>query len=146
MNRKSHVRSIPRPRGLRRRPKAAAVPRRMPWRPRTAEEVDRIYADAIDTIRDWICEKLSTLPPGSPNQAFLENLYDLPPDKLFEEILKASYPNPERVGCPPYRVLMELGTRRRGLDDPWFEHIEHCYPCTMELRPLVRAYMPPDPS
>jgi len=146
MNRKSHVRSTPRPRRLRRRPKAAAVPRRMPCRPRTAEEVDRIYADAIDTIRDWICEKLSTLPPGSPNQTFLENLHDLPPDKLFEEILKASYPNPERVGCPPYRVLMELGTRRRGLDDPWFEHIEHCYPCTMELRPLVRAYKPPDPS
>jgi hypothetical protein len=113
---------------------------------RTAEEVDRIYADAIDTLRDWICEKQSTLPEGSPEHSFFEALYDLPPDKLFEEILRDSYPNPERSGCPPYRVLMELGTRRRGLDDPWFEHIRHCYPCTVELRPLVRAYMPPDPS
>jgi hypothetical protein len=86
------------------------------------------------------------LPDDSPEQVFFEKLYDLPPLKLFEEILKASYPNPERVGCPPYRVLMEFGTRRRDLDDPWFDHIRHCYPCTMELRPLVRAYMPPDPS
>lgn len=113
---------------------------------RTAEEVDGIYADAIDTLRDWICEKQSTLPEDSPQYAYFEALYDLPPDKLFDEILKVSHPNPERLNCPPYRVLMELGTRRRGLDDPWFEHIGHCYPCSVELRRLVRAYMPPDPS
>jgi len=113
---------------------------------RTAEEVDAIYADAINALRDWICEKQSTLPEESPLYAYFEALYDLPPDKLFDEILKVSHPNPERQGCPPYRVLMELATRRRGLDDPWFEHIGHCYPCSKELRPLVRAYLPPDPS
>ena len=146
MNRKSRVLSTRRPRRLHRRPEAAGLRKQMPGWPRTAEEVDKVYAAAIDTIRDWICEKQSMLPPGSPDYAFFEKLYDLPPDKLFEEILKASYPNPERVGCPPYRILMEFGTRRRGLDDPWFEHIAHCYPCTIDLHSLVRAYMLPDPS
>ena len=146
MNIKSRVVSTPQPWLLPRRPEAAGVRRRMRRWPRTADEVEKVYAAAIDRIREWISEKQSTFPPGSPNHAFLERLHELPPTKLFEEILKGLYPNPERVGCPPYRILMELGTRRRGLDDPWFEHIAHCYPCTMELRRLVRAYMPPDPS
>jgi hypothetical protein len=147
MNRKTRALSTPRPRRLRRRPATAGLRQRTSrWRPRTAEEVDKIYADAIDTIRDWICEKQAMLPDDSPDQVFFEKLYDFPPHKLFEEILKASYPNPGRVGCPPYRILMEFGTRRRDLDDPWYEHILHCYPCAMELRRLVRAYMPPDPS
>jgi hypothetical protein len=146
MNRKSRVVSTSRPWRLRRRPEVADARKPMPRWPRTADEVEEAYAAAIDRIRKWIRGKQSTFPPGSPNHAFLERLHELPPEKLFEEILKGSYPNPERVGCPPYRILMELGTRRRGLDDPWFEHIAHCYPCTMELGPLVRAYMPPDPS
>jgi len=146
MNRKSRGVATSQLRRSRQGPRGLGFRKRMPRRPRTAEEVDEIYAAGIANIRTWIREKQSTLQPGSANRAFLERLHDLPPDRLFEEILKASYPNPERVGCPPYRILMELGTRRRGLDDPWFEHIEHCYPCTMELRPLVRAYMPPDPS
>ena len=97
--------------------------RKSPRRQRTAEEVDEIYASAIDKIRCWIREKRSTLPPGSANRALLEELQDLPPEKVFDELLSRSYPNPERVGCPPYQVLMELGTRTRSLDDPWFEHI-----------------------
>jgi hypothetical protein len=144
MNRRWRVVSTPRRWRLRRRAEATGVRRRTSRWPRTADEVEKVYAAAIDRIRKWINEKQATFPPGSPNHAFLERLHGLPPDKLFEEILKGSYPNPERVGCPPYRVLMELGTRRRGLDDPWLEHIAHCYPCHMELRPLVRAYMPPD--
>jgi len=146
MNGKSGVVSTPRPWRLRRRPEAAGARRRMRRWPRTADEVEEVYAAAIDRIRKWIREKQSTFPPGSPNHAFLERLHELPPAKLYEEILRGLYPNPERVGCPPYRILMELGTRRRRLDDPWFEHIAHCYPCTMELRPLVRAHMLPDPS
>lgn len=35
---------------------------------------------------------------------------------------------------------------RRGIDDPWHEHIAHCYPCHIELRTLFRAHQPPDPS
>ena len=147
MNRKSRVLSILWPRRLRRRPEAADLRKRKArWRPRTAEEVDKIYADGIDTIRKWIREKQSTYAPGSANHAFCEKMLDLPPEKLIEEVWKDTHPNPERVGCPPYRILMEFGTRRRDLDDPWYEHILHCYPCAMELRPLVRAYMPPDPS
>jgi hypothetical protein len=139
MNKKSRVLSTWRPRRSR-------LPERMPRRPRSAEEVDEVYAGAVERIRESIREKQSTVLPGSANHTLLEKLHDLPPDKLFEELLKVSYPNPERAGCPPYRVLMELATRIRGLDDPWFEHIGHCYPCSMELRPLVRAYVPPDPS
>jgi hypothetical protein len=120
------------------------VPRRKPrW---TAEEVDRIYADALETIRKWIREKQATFPPGSANHALCEKLLGLPPTRLFDEVMKDTYPNPERVGCPPYRILMELGTHRRGIDDPWREHVSHCYPCHVELRRLLRAYSPPDPS
>jgi hypothetical protein len=130
----------------RNRRREQAMNRRSPSRQRTAEEVDEIYASAIDKIRCWIREKRSTLPPGSANRALLEELQDLPPEKVFDELLSRSYPNPERVGCPPYQVLMELGTRTRSLDDPWFEHIWHCHPCSTELRTLVRSYAPPDPS
>ena len=75
----------------------------------TAEEVDEIYASAIDKIRCWIREKRSTLPPGSANRALLEELQDLPPEKVFDELLSRSYPNPERVGCPPYRSSDGIG-------------------------------------
>lgn len=147
MNRKSSVLSNLRPRRLRRRPEAAGLQKRKArWRPRTAEEVDEIYASAIDTIRKWIRGKQSTYGPGSANHAFCEKLLALPPDRLVEEVWKDTYPNPERVGCPPYRILMELGTLRRGINDPWHEHIGHCYPCSMELRRLLRAYNRPDPS
>ena len=146
MNRKSRVHSTPRPRRLRRVPGAPGLGKGMLQRQRTAEEVDEIYAGTVDKIRYWISEKLSTLPPGSANRSLLEKLRDLPPEKVFDELMSRSYPNPERAGCPPYRILMELGTRARPLDDPWFEHIAHCHPCSTELRTLVRAYMPPDPS
>lgn len=112
----------------------------------TPDQVDEIYASASDKIRCWIREKVSTLPPGSANRALLEKLQHIPPEKAFDELLSRSYPNPERVGCPPYRILMELGTRTRSLDDPWYEHIAHCHPCSTELRTLVRSYQPPDPS
>ncbi len=112
----------------------------------TAEWVDQTYAGAIEKIRRSIREKLETLPPGSANRALLERLRDLPPEKLLDEISSRAHPNPERVGCPPYRVLMELATRRRGLDDPVFEHIEHCHPCGVELGRMVRAFKPPNPS
>jgi hypothetical protein len=118
----------------------------MTYPQRTAKEVDEIYASAIDKVRCWIREKLSTLPPGSANRALFQKLQDLPPEKVFDELMSRSYPNPGRVGCPPYRILMELGTRTRSLDDPWYEHIKHCHPCSTELRTLVRSYMPPDPS
>jgi hypothetical protein len=146
MSRKSRLLSTRRPRPLRRDSETAGLHKRTPRQQRTAEEIDEIYASAIDKMRCWIREKLSTLPSGSANRALLEKLQDLPPEKVFDELMSRSHPNRERVGCPPYRILMELGTRTRSLDDPWFEHIAHCHPCSTELRTLVRAYMPPDPS
>jgi hypothetical protein len=146
MNRKSRVLSTRRQRPWRRDSGTAGLPKRIFRRQLTAEQVDEIYASAIDKIRCSIREKVSTLPPGSANRALLEQLQHLPPEKAFDELLSRSYPNPERVGCPPYRVLMELGTRTRSLDDPGHEHIAHCHPCSAELRTLVRSYMPPDPS
>ena len=146
MNRRSRVLSARRQRPLRRDSATTGLPKRMPRRQLTAEQVDEIYASATDKIQCWIREKVSTLPPGSANRALLEKLQHLPPEKAFDELLSRSYPNPERVGCPPYRILMELGTRTRSLDDPWHEHIAHCHPCSAELRTLVRSYMPPDPS
>jgi hypothetical protein len=146
MSRKSRVLSIRRHRPLRRDSGTAGLPKRTSGRQPTPDEVDEIYASAIDKIRCWISENVSTLPPGSANRAFLEKLQHLPPEKAFDELLSRSYPNPERVGCPPYRILMELGTRSRSLDDPWYEHIAHCHPCSTELRTLVRSYKPPEPS
>lgn len=69
----------------------------------TAEQVDEMYAGTIDKMRCWIKEKLSTLPPGSANRALLEKLQELSPEKVFDELMSRSYPNPERVGCPSYR-------------------------------------------
>ena len=146
MSSKSRVLSNRRQRPFRRDSGTAGLPKRMSRRQLTAKQVDEIYASAIDKVRCWIQEKLSTLPPGSANRALLEKLQDLPTEKVFDELLSRSYPNPERVGCPPYRILMELGTRTRSLDDSWYEHITHCHPCSIELRTLVRSYMPPAPS
>jgi hypothetical protein len=116
-------------------------------RQRTTEKwVDETYARAVEKIRRVIREKLTTLPRGSTLRVYLESLLGLPPERLLQEISSRAHPNSTRVGCPPYRVLMELATRTRGLSDPVFEHIERCHPCSVELRTLVRAYKPPDPS
>jgi hypothetical protein len=112
----------------------------------TEEWVDQTYANAIEKIRRFIAEKIETLPPDSKIREDLERLHDLPPETLLNEISSRAYRNPERVGCPPYRVLMGLATRRRGLDDPVFEHIHHCHPCGAELGRMVRAFKPPNPS
>lgn len=72
MNRKSRVLSSRPQRPLRRDPGTTGLAMRMSRRQLTAEQVDEIYASAVDKIRCWISEKPSTLPPGSANRALLE--------------------------------------------------------------------------
>jgi hypothetical protein len=52
----------------------------------TEEWVDQTYARAVEKIRNFIGEKLETLPPDSNMRAYLERLQGLPDEKLFEEM------------------------------------------------------------
>ena len=61
--------------------------------------------------------------------ANVEKLQGLAPETLFDEIYSRVDANPERAGCPPYRILMELATRARPFEDPAWEHVMRCPPC-----------------
>jgi hypothetical protein len=92
-------------------------------------------------IRQGITGKLRHLPAVSPSRAYLEKLQRLPDEALMIEISSRAYPNPERNGCPPYRALFELASSGPS-DDPAWEHIQHCSPCTMEIRTIKLARQP----
>lgn len=109
----------------------------------TPEEwVDQTYERGMQKIRRALEEKLLTLPPGSRLRAYVEELQGLPNERLYDEIHSRVHANPERAGCPPYRVLVELATRTRGIDDPEWEHIASCHPCLSEVCTMSRAYRP----
>lgn len=105
----------------------------------TAEDVDRIYARAVEKIRRAIREKISTLPHGNPKRAWLESLHDIPPEALFDELMAGAYPNPERIGCPPRDVLITLARRERPIGDPAYAHLTRCSPCYLEGRAIQEA-------
>jgi hypothetical protein len=74
-------------------------------------------------------------------RAYLEKLQTLPDEALIIEISSHVYPNPERNGCPPYRRLFDLASCGPS-DDPAWTHIEHCHPCSMEIRTIKLAQQP----
>lgn len=59
-----------------------------------------------------------------------------PPDNEAEELLKWANPNPERVGCPPFDVLVELSRRQRPPSDEAYKHLGRCSPCYRQVRAL----------
>lgn len=96
-------------------------------------------------IRQAIRAKRAALPESSPLRAYLDALLELADEPLMDEIAAHTDANPERVGCPPYRVLLDLAADGPRPGDPAFEHALHCYPCSVEIRTLRRA-LDPRPS
>jgi hypothetical protein len=108
----------------------------------TSEEwVDRTFERAMRKIRRGIEDKLRDLPVGSQARVYLEKLQMLPDEALMIEISSHAYPNPDRNGCPPYRALFELASRGPSADPAW-KHIEHCSPCSVEIRTMKLAQQP----
>lgn len=106
------------------------------------EYVDRTFERAMQKIRRGLASKLRRLPAGSPMRAYIEKLHRMPDETLMLEISSRAHPNPDRVGCPPYRTLFELASRGPSWGDPAWKHIEHCDPCSMEIRTINLAQHP----
>jgi hypothetical protein len=83
----------------------------------------------------------ANLPPDEDDAIFLRE---------FDEVLSNANPNPARTGCPPRVVLSELAQRKRGLDDPVWQHLLKCSPCYRDFvaqreqsaRPAPSALLP----
>lgn len=105
------------------------------------EYVDRTFERAMGKIRQGIAGKLRHAPAGSSTRTYLEKLQTLADEVLMIEMASRGYPNPERDGCPPYRALFELAASGPS-DDPAWKHIQHCSPCSMEIRTIKLAQQP----
>jgi hypothetical protein len=94
---------------------------------------------AVAKLRQIIATQASEAPPGSPEQQRLLAKLALSDEELLDSIYSHVNANPDRVGCPPHSVLVELATRVRPVTDPLWEHVIHCSPCAIEVRTLRRA-------
>jgi hypothetical protein len=54
----------------------------------------------------------------------------------IDELFAGANPNPDRIGCPPDSVLVEIAQKSKPQDDPIFNHVERCSPCYQRLREL----------
>ena len=93
---------------------------------------------AVQKLRTFIAEKASKLRPGSPERYRLLETLELSDEALIDKIYSQVEPNPDRVGCPPRAVLIQLAQRTRPLTDPWWDHIMACSPCRIDVRELGR--------
>ena len=93
---------------------------------------------AVQKLRTFIAEKASKLRPGSPERYRLLETLELSDEALIDKIYSQVEPNPDRVGCPPRAVLIQLAQRTRPLTDPWWDHIMVCSPCRIDVRELGR--------
>ena len=99
---------------------------------------------AIQKLRQLIAEKVRKARPGSPEEYRLRETLELSDDALIDQLYAHVQPNPDRVGCPPRAILIELAQRTRPLTDPWWDHILTCSPCRVDVRELRRR-LPPAP-
>jgi hypothetical protein len=96
----------------------------------------------MEKIRRALTEKRATLPVGSPMHLYVQTLLGLADELLLDAIYSHVHANPQRTGCPPHRILLELATRARPLTDPAWEHVLNCFPCSTEVRTMHRAHQP----
>lgn len=89
---------------------------------------------AVPDLRQLITEQAARAREGSPERYRLLELLDLSDEALLDWMFSRLDPNPNRVGCPPRPVLIELATRTRNVSDPWWDHLLTCGPCRGELR------------
>jgi hypothetical protein len=58
----------------------------------------------------------------------------------YQKGVQASYPNPERRGCPETDILQDLSARSARHEDieqdPQWKHVIHCAPCYQEYLDL----------
>ena len=63
--------------------------------------------------------------------------------RKYQKAVQASYPNPERQGCPGTEVLRGLAARSARFeeieDDQQWKHVIHCAPCYGEYLELREA-------
>jgi hypothetical protein len=97
---------------------------------------------AVQHVRQILTEQASRAAPGSPEQHRLHQKLALPDDALLDDLYSHIHPNPDRVGCPPRSVLIDLAQRTRPLTDPWWAHLLECAPCRIDVRTLS----PPRPA
>lgn len=79
----------------------------------------------------------ANLPPDEDDARFLRE---------FDEVLSHANPNPARTGCPPRLTLSELARRKRGLDDPAWQHLLKCSPCYRDFVALREQSARPAPT
>jgi hypothetical protein len=82
----------------------------------------------VQKLRNLITEKANRFPTGSPDRYRLLETLELSDDALLDELFSHVDPNPDRVGCPPDAILIELAQRTRPFSDRWWEHIMKCAP------------------
>jgi hypothetical protein len=95
---------------------------------------------AVQRLRTLIAQKAQSVPPGSSKQRWLLDKLALSDEGLLDAFFAELQPNPDRVGCPPRPVLIELAQRTRPLTDPWWDHLMECSPCRIDVRELGRAF------
>ena len=61
----------------------------------------------------------------------------------YQKAVQASYPNPQRHGCPGTHILQDLAARSARHeeidDDQDWKHVIHCAPCYQEYLDLRAA-------
>lgn len=62
----------------------------------------------------------------------------------YKKGVQASYPNPERRGCPETNVLQDLAARSAQYEeieeDQHWKHVVHCGPCYQQYLDLRESY------
>lgn len=58
-----------------------------------------------------------------------ESLDEFFPRDEIDAVFGYGHPNPERVGCPPEDVLIQLARRRLPIDHHGYQHLDQCSPC-----------------
>lgn len=115
--------------------------RRRFWRT-PAERVDDIFDGAMFKMRSIMERRRDILPDGSRNRAYVEHLLTLGDEALLDWYCSNLHANPNRTGCPPYRVLLTLATSEWGSKHTAWDHVRGCYPCSVEIRTMHRVHEP----
>jgi len=74
-------------------------------------------------------------PTVSKPQRRRSPLLFVPADEI-DFVFGYANPNPERIGCPSYEVLVALSRRERPIGDHAYGHLGECSDCYREMRSL----------
>ena len=61
----------------------------------------------------------------------------------FEKVVHRDFPNPQRIGCPSYELLLKLAqTPAHTSLAHLLAHVRHCSPCFDDLKEMHRKSNP----